>query len=245
MWKWINPVKYPDKSGSPKKRFNWVKRTLVSIGILVGILLLFAYQPWIFLPHGYANMALPFAPEDDQYTGLIPMGEIEQWHNASTGLPDGHPGIDFQWNKETNILAVGEGRIARVYKNHEGKYNVEQFFNGYYRTVYQELNTVEPNIKFFAKVKKGQKIGTSGYHRVNFEGGAPKPTDPSPQIHWDFSSSSMADFRLCPLNHFDADSKKRIEAIWAKMKAKDSLSKSIPTSATELTKEWILVIRKR
>lgn len=158
--------------------WKWFRWLLLTIVIIVGLIGIFLYHPWVLLPHGYAQMTLPFGPEDDQFTDMIPMGEIEQWHNASTGLPDGHPGIDFQWNKVTNVLAVGDGLIIRVYKNHDGKYNVEQFFNGYYRTVYQELNTIEPTIKFFTKVKKGEKIGTSGYVRTNFDG-APKPSDPS------------------------------------------------------------------
>lgn len=195
---------------------------------LIAVVALFFLQPWAFLPHGPAEISLPFAPEDDQYTDMIPMGEIEQWHNASTGLPNGHPGIDFQWNKITNIVAVGDGTIINIRKNNEDKYIVEQTLGLFYRTVYQELNTLDPSVKTFAKVKKGQKIGTSGYLRTNFTNEAPKPSDPSPQIHWDFAASSILRGRLCPLNNFDAESKKRIEAIWERVKAKGQYKVDYP-----------------
>jgi len=215
---------------------RWLKWVGISAGILIALAFLVIYQPWVLLPHGYAEISLPFAPEDDQYTDMIPMGEIEQWHNASTGLPDGHPGIDFQWNKETDILAVGDGLILQVSKNHEGKYTIQQFLGVYYKTIYQELNTIEPNIRSLTRVKKGQKLGTGGYYRETFDG-APKPSDPSTQIHWDFSGSSITSFRLCPLNHFDADSKKRLEAIWERMKSKGQYKKDYPLICNGAYKE--------
>jgi len=208
--------------------WRWFRWVLLSFGIIIALGALALIQPWVFLPHGNAEIALPFAPEDDQHTEMIPMGEIEQWHNASTGLPNGHPGIDFQWNKVTNILAIGDGRIINIRKNNEDKYIVEQRLGLFYHTVYQELNTIEPDIKFLSKVKKGQKIGTSGFVRTNFNNEAPKPTDPSPQIHWDFMSSSLLKDRLCPVNHFDSDSIKRIEAIWARVKAKGQFKPQYP-----------------
>lgn len=199
--------------------WKWLRWVLLAIGIIVVAFVILLIQPWVLFPHGNAEISLPFAPEDDQYTDMIPMGEIEEHHNATTGLPEGHPGIDFQWNKGTEILAVGDGLILNVSKDSEGKYTIQQYLGAYYKTVYQELNSIEPNIRRLTRVKKGQKLGVGGYYRENFNG-APKSSDPSIQMHWDFSSSSMLTFRLCPQNHFDAESKKRIEAIWERTKAK-------------------------
>jgi len=210
-----------------KRRIKWWGWMFISTGILVLLAFLALMQPWTFLPHGSAQISLPFRPEDDKYTNMIPMGEIEQWHNASTGLPDGHPGIDFQWNKETKILAVADGRITKISKNEYGIYIVEQQIGLFYRTVYQELNKIEPNIRFFSKVKKGQLLGYSGNYRAEVSG-PPKESDPSRQIHWDFSTSSMAVFRLCPLNHFDVESRSRIEAIWARVKASGEYKQEYP-----------------
>lgn len=194
---------------------KWLKRILVTLGIIIGIVvalgLLVFFRPWGYLPHKKVEISLPIAPEDDAETHIIPMGEVEQWH------PKGHPGIDFQWNKVVNIHAVADGRILRVSKNHEDKYIVQQIINPFYMTIYQELNTLEPNIRFLSKVKKGQVLGTSGYHRTVFTNEAPKPTDPSPQIHWDFMGVNI--FRLCPVEYFDVDARRRLEAIWTRVKA--------------------------
>lgn len=38
----------------------------------------------------------------------------------------------------------------------------------------------------------------------------------------------MLDFRLCPHNHFDAESKKRIEAIWDRMKSQGKFKQEYP-----------------
>lgn len=207
--------------------WRFIKWILGAIGILMLLAILFITQPWAYLPHKHIEISLPFAPEDDAYTHIIPMGEIEQWHNASTGLPNGHPGIDFQWNKETGILAVADGRIMNIRKNEEDKYIVEQSLGFYYRTVYQELNTLAPDLRFGSKLKRGQLIGYSGFKQTDFSG-PPKPTDPSIQIHWDFSSWAFTINRICPLGYFDEDSRKRIEAIWAGNKAQGEYKKEYP-----------------
>ena len=206
---------------------RYFKLALLTIGVIIlqGILLI--TQPWIFLPHQHIKISLPFAPEDDVYTHLIPMGEIEEWHNASTGLPNGHPGIDMQWNKETKILAVADGWIINVRKDDQGKFIIEQNLGLFYRTAYQELNYIEPDLKFGTKLKKGQLLGHSGFKQTNFDG-PPKPSDPSMQIHWDFASNSIMVDRICPLSYFDDDSKKRIEAIWARNKAEGQYKTEYP-----------------
>lgn len=201
-----------------KKMWKYFKWVLAGIVVIIFLGILVVTQPWVFLPHKHIEISLPFAPEDDAYTHIIPMGEIEKWHNASTGLPHGHPGIDFQWNKETKILAVADGWIINIRKNDEDKYIIEQTLGFFYRTIYQELNTIEPNLHFGTKIKRGQLIGYSGFKQINFDG-PPKPSDPSMQIHWDFASWSYLIDRICPFGYFDADSKKRIETIWARNKA--------------------------
>lgn len=212
------------------KMRKWIKRILISFGIIIGAIvalgLLVFFRPWGYLPHKKVEISLPFAPEDDAGTGLIPMGEIEEWHNASTGLPDGHPGLDFQWNEEVEIRAVGDGRILRVSKDEHDKYKVDQALGWFYMTGYQELNRLDPNIRNFSKVKKGQLIGYVGYHRTTRTNEAPKPTDPSMQMHWDFMGVNI--FRLCSLEYFDADSRNRLEAIWARVKASGQYKKQYP-----------------
>lgn len=205
--------------------WKWFKWVLLTVGILIFLFLVMMAQPWVFLPHKHIEISLPFAPEDDAYTSLIPLGEKIE-HNASNGTPDGHPGIDFGWNKETRILAVADGRIMGITKDKNNKYRIE-INMGLYRTTYQEMNSVEPNLHFLSKVKKGQLLGYSGHYRKE-ENKIKSESDPSGQIHWDFASSSMIIDRLCPVNYFDPDSKRRIEVIWARVPANDQFKLQYP-----------------
>jgi hypothetical protein len=204
--------------------WKWFKWVLLGLGTLIALFLILLFQPWVFLPHKHIEISLPFPPSADSYTGLIPMGEMIE-HNASNGNENGHPGIDFGWEKETEILAVADGRITRITKNEYNIYIVEQQLGPYYRTMYQELNWIDPSLHFMSKVHKGQVIGKSG--RPHNGTGRPKESDPSRQVHWDFASSSMAIDRLCPLGYFDAESRARIEAIWARV-PDDTFKKMYP-----------------
>lgn len=205
-------MKVESNQSKKSKIWKWIKGLLITIGVIFALIVLLITQPWIYLPHKKVEISLPFAPEYDSKTNIIPMGEIEQWHNASTGLPDGHPGIDFQWQESTPILAVGDGYIIRASKGSEGYY-VEQNLGLYYRAAYQEVDKLDPSIKLFSKVKKGQIIG---YTKEYF------------QIHWDFASLSPLVNRLCPLGYYDADSKDRIDKIWANVKAKGNSKPEYP-----------------
>jgi len=206
-------------------------RVLKWIGLVLGSLILiavlYAFQPWVFLPHQKIQISLPFALEDDINTSLIPMGETIE-HNASNGTPDGHPGIDFGWDQETNVIAVADGRIMRVYKNQDNQFAVEERLGLFYKTIYQELNKLDPAIKPFAKVKKGQVIGQTGFNRSVYGSERPPKGGPSAQLHWDFASSSMIIDRLCPVTYFDAESRARIEKIWARVPANNQFKIKFP-----------------
>jgi len=204
------------------KIIKWISITIGSV-ILVG--LLFIFQPWVFLPHKHIEIGLPFSPEVDSFTDLIPMGELI-YHNASNGSPNGHPGIDFGWEKEIDILAVADGRVINIRKNSDGQIIVEQSMGLFYRTVYQELNTIDPNLHFLSKVKKGQVLGQTG--RPHVEGRPPQKGDLSRQIHLDFVSSSQFINRLCPEGYLDAQSKQRIEAIWDRVPSDNQFKKDYP-----------------
>lgn len=204
--------------------WRWFKWLLIGLGTIILLFGLFIIQPWDFLPHKHIEIGLPIKPEDDATTSLIPMGE-KIAHNASNGTPDGHPGLDFGgWNNETDIISVADGLITRIIKIKTGTITVE-IQSGYYRAVYQELNSIEPDLHLFSKVKKGQLIGRTDYYRaINNE----KKEFPSSQLHWDFGSSSLLIDRLCPLNYFDADARRRIEAIWAKVPSNDQFKSQYP-----------------
>ena len=205
--------------------WKWVKWASLVIGIIIILPILYLFQPWVFLPHKHIQMSLPFAVSEDKDISLIPMGEKIE-HNESNGTPDGHPGLDFGFKKETDILAVADGIITSIEKDKEGRYNIEQQMGFFYRTRYTELNSKEPSLHFLTRVKKGQVIGQTGSSEDishKFEKGAKNR-----QMHWDFASSSMAIDRLCPVNYFDAESKIRLENIWANVPAGDIFRKDYP-----------------
>lgn len=195
--------------------------------IVIGFLLLsftMLFQPWVFLPHDHLVISLPFAPSDDATTSLIPMGEKIE-HNESNGNPDGHPGIDFGFNKVTDILSVSEGTVFGAGKNSAGTLDVT-IQSGFYKITYKELNEIDPGIRLFNRVKQGQRLGSAGREGIQME--KPKEGDPSRQIHWEFSSASMFIDRLCPINYFDAESRARIEAIWANVPSHDQFKSQYP-----------------
>jgi murein DD-endopeptidase MepM/ murein hydrolase activator NlpD len=176
--------------------WRWFKWLLLGIGSFILVVSLLLIQPWVFLPHKHIQVSLPFSAEIDQFTAINPAGETDDH-------PNGHQGVDYAWHpldKQIPIFAVADGWILWTIKRDEG-YDIEQSLGFYYRTVYRELESIEPNIKTFSKVKKGQLLG---YSQPNF------------QIHWELASSSILIRHLCPLNYYDSDSRKRVEAIWLK-----------------------------
>lgn len=211
---------------------KWIKRTVILIGILIFLIAAYFFQPWVFLPHKHLQMSLPFSTEADATTSLIPMGEKIE-HNESNGNPDGHPGLDFGFAKETNILAVTNGIITGVSKT-EGKYNIEQR-TLYYRIRYTELNSVDPSIHIFSLVKKGRVLGSVGTHEDISE--KFKPGAKSRQMHWDFGSSSMAIDRLCSVDYFDAESKMRIMNIWDRVPNDSVMKEQYPEICNGIFKE--------
>lgn len=205
-----------------------VKKVLIWAGVVVGGLLLlsavFLFQPWAYLPHQHIEISLPFGSEADATVYLIPMGEKIE-HNAANGNPQGHPGIDFGFQRVTAIIASADGWIFSAGKTAANSIDITTY-SGFYKITYKELNTIEPGIKRFAKIKKGQLLGYTGRDRI-IEG-PPKPEDGSGQIHWELASASILIDRLCPLEYFDAESRRRIEQIWANVPADNQFKKDYP-----------------
>lgn len=174
--------------------WRWIKRILLGIGVVILLFALLLYQPWVFLPHEHIEVSLPFSAEYDKITDINPLGE-----KVDHPTQNGHKGIDYQFRQSVPIYAVADGWIYLASKNSEG-YDIEQSLGLFYRTVYRELDRIEPGIQPFTRLKKGQLIG---YTRENF------------QTHWELSSSSILIRELCPLDYYDDSSRKRVEAIWA------------------------------
>jgi murein DD-endopeptidase MepM/ murein hydrolase activator NlpD len=183
--------------------FKWVGIILVGIVIL---LVTFVTQPWVFLPHDRIEISLPFAPENDAKTGIIPMGETI--FHPKPQVPNGHPGIDFQWNYLVPIISSSDGKVVKI--NHGSTSGIDVTVqSGYYELRYKELDedSLPANIKAFGDVKKGDLIGYPG-------GSTGGDGNTHYQVHWEFASTSLIRDRFCPLTYFDADSLSRINKIW-------------------------------
>ncbi len=203
------------------------------VGAVVLLLALFLFQPWAYLPHDHIEISLPFPPESDSTVRLIPMGEKIE-HTAENGNPNGHPGIDFGFMGVTPIIASADGWIFMAGKTEAGSIDVTTY-SGFYKIEYKELNTIEPGIKRFAKIKKGQLLGYTG--RKELLMGAPTKEDGSGQIHWELASASLLIDRLCPMGYFDAESRRRIEAIWASVPADSEFKKDYPDICSGVFKD--------
>lgn len=190
------------------KRFK--KRWLLLVppaGVLAVAFVLFWPVAW--LPHRHIEIALPFSAENEA-TSLIPMGETIEHPKPAT--PKGHPGIDFHWNAAVPLIASADGVVIDVKATDQGG-DVTVRHNLFYETRYKEMDNIQ--VKRWQKVKRGQTLGVP--HCTVFEQG-----NTHCQLHWEFASTSLARDRFCPTNYFDADSRRRIEAIWATVKPDDN-----------------------
>lgn len=202
-----------------------LQSALVGMGLTVVLLGLFMFQPWVYLPHRHIEISLPFPPEADAKTSLIPMGEMIE-HTAKNGNPNGHPGIDFGFQALTPILASADGRVFIVGETEAGSTDISIYSGLFYKIEYKELNSIEPAIRFGAKIKKGQMLGYTGRDKVIQ--GPPNRADGSGQLHWELTSSSYLIDRLCPVGYFDLESKRRIEQIWANVPATSQFKTDYP-----------------
>lgn len=144
-------------------------------------------------------ISLPYAPLQPT-SSIVPMGET--LYHPKPQNPDGHPGIDFQWNlgKPIDIIACIDGEVISAMKtpNHN-KWDVT-VKTGNYAIAYHELETIDSKITQGAKVILGQRIGEPGKFNGNHY-----------NMHWELRLGS---YRICPLSYFDPESKARIEKEW-------------------------------
>ncbi|MBI4948330.1 peptidoglycan DD-metalloendopeptidase family protein [Candidatus Berkelbacteria bacterium] len=213
-----------------KKFLKWFA---IFAGVVILFLALFLFQPWAFLPHKHIEISLPFPESADATTSLIPMGETIE-HNAANGNPNGHPGIDFGFMGVTPIIASADGWVFSAGKTDAGSIDISTY-SGFYKIEYKELNTIEPNIRRFTKIKKGQLLGYTGRDKIIQ--GRPTKEDGSGQIHWELASSSLLIDRLCPVGYFDAESRRRIEQIWANVPSDSQFKKDFPDICSGVFKD--------
>lgn len=144
-------------------------------------------------------ISLPYAPSQPT-SSIVPMGETI--FHPKPQNPEGHPGIDFQWNlgKPIDIIACIEGEVLSAMKTpSHNKWDVT-IKTGNYAIAYHELETIDSTITQGAKVVLGQRIGEPGKFNGNHY-----------NMHWELRLGTR---RICPMSYFDPESKARIEKEW-------------------------------
>ena len=167
------------------------------------------------IPHKKVQIILPFAPEYDQLTSLIPMGETR--FHPKPAAPLGHPGLDFGGQETWPLIASMDGTVTKVNSSakdiKESQYDVI-IKRGPYQLRYFEVDN--PTVHKGQKVKQGDLVA---YVR---NAGQVNPGDPVHySTHWEFGSTSPVFDRWCPLTYFTAESRQRINAIWDRIKPDD------------------------
>lgn len=201
----------------------WVKNWWFWVGVVLGALiitaLVLAFPPTFYLPHKIPSLILPIEEKYDPIASLMPMGEKIEHPDGN-----GHPGIDFGFRSKGKIpyIAAMDGTISSIVVE-DFKEKLSDMSpvtkrqanviikSGPYKVSYTEMDadTLEPAIKKGANIKQGDLIG---YGNMMFD---PKEKVYKEMIHWEFGSVSPVIDRFCPLDYFTAESKTRIEKIWA------------------------------
>src|SRR5262245_54523198 len=99
---------------------------------------------------------------------MLPMGETVYHPNA----PHGHPGIDFQWDHNVQIVASAEGVVTRIQRHQDGRTWDVEVVTGDYAVRYTELDSLNPELKRGKRVDRGSWIGQPG-HPIDLPDGNP------------------------------------------------------------------------
>ena len=155
------------------------------------------------------SVLLPFAAGNEPY-GIMPMGETVH-HSA----PIGHPGIDFFWTKQPQLIASFDGIVQTLSRDGKDESGTGISYwmvdivsdNGQFEANYGELIDYNTALSVGSKVKQGDYVGHP--HNKGIGGKDDFMT------HWSFQASNDGELTLCPLTYLDATSLARINAIWA------------------------------
>jgi hypothetical protein len=186
------------------------KIILLVIITFLAVVAFVMFRPDSYLPHEKITIRVPYEFSDVP-DSMIPMGETI--NHPKPQVPNGHPGIDLQYNssKLHSVVASADGTVISIKKgaSNPGKWDVE-VRNGFYILRYKEMEDYNPAFHYGYRVKEGDFVGHYGISRES-DGNTHE------QIHWEFASVSLLRDRFCPLTYFDAESFKSINELWAKV----------------------------
>ena len=151
---------------------------------------------------------------------MMPMGETIN-HNP----PNGHPGIDFQWPYDAEIIVAADGVVGDIREDinpYDGAtiYNLT-IVSGKYGVIYEvtDLYVLNPDLRIDDYVESGRVLGFS--HRASND-------DVWTMIHWAFGIVRESNGRpnpegvieryffdwLCPMPYFLASERERLLLAW-------------------------------
>lgn len=196
-----------------------VKILIGLFALAIGFVMFAIISPEAFLPHQKIIISVPF-DKNNLPRELIPMGETIA--HPKPEVPNGHPGVDFKWDDNANILSSSDGEVIAIKQipEHFNNWDLE-VSSGPYRLRYKELQDYNLNLKVGSKVKKGDFIGHPG-HFVFADGHGDY------QLHWELASSSFILDRWCPMSYFDQESKKIMEEVWGKVPQHNQFKSEFP-----------------
>jgi hypothetical protein len=199
-------VKLNDILQTMKKHKKLIIVTTVVLAVVLGFgfLMLRNSEYW---PQERVTLALPYSSDELPY-GIAPMGETDEHP-----VPNGHPGIDFQWTYPAKLYASIDGTVTDIYETEENGTNQWNVYiqNGKYITRYKELGDYNRDLSIGDKIRIGDFVGTahdSGHRNLSADTGEILGHY---QVHWEFGYTKILfapASRLCPtpyLNQEEAD----------------------------------------
>ena len=164
---------------------------------------------------------LPFTT-DHEPVGMMPMGETIL-HPATPDNPGGHPGIDFQWPFQAEIIAATNGEVIeiRTSKPHESLLYFVLVMSGDFVVTYDvlDLYSFNPDLDVGSKVLSGQVMGY---------GEIASSDDVWTSMHWSFGQwrpgtgkpspegvveKFIVDY-MCPVPYFSETERLRLFRLW-------------------------------
>ena len=165
-------------------------------------------------------MKLPFTAAHEP-AGVMPMGETIE--HPPPKSPEGHPGIDFQWDHQAPIIAVSDGKVVQITSNvhkETGIFNLSvSVITEEFIVNYTTLESIGKGLEVGSDVVVGQVIGY------------PTPVQKGADwymIHWDFGlyekhapitdpEGLVTEYTvtpLCPVPYFTEPERERVLRIW-------------------------------
>lgn len=163
---------------------------------------------------------LPFTT-DHEPQGMMPMGETIL-HPATPDNPGGHPGIDFQWHYQTELIAATNGEVIDIRTLQPRVSLLYHVFvmSGDFVVTYDvvDLYSFNPDLDVGSKILSGQVMGyvemggDDGHTSTHWSFGTWRPGTgiPNPE---GVVEKFIVDY-ICPVPYFSETERLRLFRLW-------------------------------